>query len=95
MFKDPKLFMAIYFGPSVPYQYRLQGPHCWSGARDAILNVNKRIDYPFKSTKAFNQFKKSELSFGQLKLYSEFNLLIRLFVGFVVVFLFELFTNFN
>ena len=95
MFKDPKLFMAIYFGPSVPYQYRLQGPHCWSGARDAILNVNKRIDYPLKLSKTFNQFKKSELSFGQLKLYSEFNLLIRLFIGFVVVFLFELFTNLN
>ncbi|VDO86875.1 unnamed protein product [Haemonchus placei] len=33
----------VYFGPCVPYEYRLQGPHPWSGARDAIMNVDERV----------------------------------------------------
>lgn len=43
---DPKLWSRLYFGPSLSYQYRLQGPHTWSGARDAILEAKERIDYP-------------------------------------------------
>ncbi|KRY09545.1 Dimethylaniline monooxygenase [N-oxide-forming] 5 [Trichinella patagoniensis] len=43
---DPKLAFKLLFGPCVPYQYRLEGPHAWHGARDAILNVWDRIRYP-------------------------------------------------
>lgn len=42
-FTDPKLFWILFIGPSIPYQYRLRGPHQWSGAREAILNSNKRV----------------------------------------------------
>ncbi|KRY85858.1 Dimethylaniline monooxygenase [N-oxide-forming] 5 [Trichinella pseudospiralis] len=43
---DPKLAFHILFGPCLPYQYRLEGIHAWHGARDAILNVWDRIQYP-------------------------------------------------
>ncbi|CAL1267748.1 unnamed protein product [Larinioides sclopetarius] len=42
-FTDPKLFWALFNGPSLPYQYRLCGPHPWSGARAAILGYNSRV----------------------------------------------------
>ncbi|XP_054708613.1 flavin-containing monooxygenase 5-like [Uloborus diversus] len=45
---DPKLFWAVFFGPSLPYQYRLQGPHTWEGARDAILTYKERVYAPFQ-----------------------------------------------
>lgn len=42
-FRDPKLFWACVRGPCLPYQYRLSGPHSWSGARDAILIYKDRL----------------------------------------------------
>ncbi|CAG2177878.1 unnamed protein product [Oppiella nova] len=46
---DPKLWFHMYFGPYVPYQYRLTGPNSWPKAREAILTVNERIKAPFKT----------------------------------------------
>ncbi|XP_015921712.1 flavin-containing monooxygenase 5 isoform X2 [Parasteatoda tepidariorum] len=43
---DPKLFWALIFGPSLSYQYRLQGPHSWDGARNAILTYKERVMKP-------------------------------------------------
>ncbi|VDM40357.1 unnamed protein product [Toxocara canis] len=43
---DPVLAMKVFFGPNVPYVYRLNGPHCWRGARDAIMGVRERIVAP-------------------------------------------------
>lgn len=43
---DPVLFKACAFGPSLSYQYRLQGPHKWKGARNAILGANERMKTP-------------------------------------------------
>lgn len=48
-FTDHQLWKALVFGPCVPYQYRLEGPHRWSGARDAILSVEDRIAAPLKT----------------------------------------------
>ncbi|KAG8189433.1 hypothetical protein JTE90_012507 [Oedothorax gibbosus] len=45
---DPKLFWAILTGPSLPYQYRLQGPGTWPGARDAILTYKQRVVAPLQ-----------------------------------------------
>ncbi|CAL1267750.1 unnamed protein product [Larinioides sclopetarius] len=47
-FTDPKLFWALWLGPSLPYQYRLQGPHKWDGAREAILTYKERMEYPLR-----------------------------------------------
>lgn len=50
---DPVLFYACLTGSCVPYQYRLQGPHAWDGARDAIMTVNKRVEAPLKTNAPF------------------------------------------
>ncbi|RCN39243.1 Flavin-binding monooxygenase-like protein [Ancylostoma caninum] len=47
LLSDPLLALQVYFGPYVPYVYRLNGPHSWSGARQAIMNVDERV---FKAT---------------------------------------------
>ncbi|CAL1283941.1 unnamed protein product [Larinioides sclopetarius] len=43
---DPMLFLKLFFGPSLSYQYRLQGPHSWKGAREAIMTSEDRMMYP-------------------------------------------------
>ncbi len=92
MFKDPKLFINCYFGPSLPYQYRLEGPHKWSAAKHTIYTTNERIDAPFVSTRntIHHQFKDNV---SILKPYREYNILIRLFIGLFGVFFFELLTS--
>ncbi|KAF8795330.1 Dimethylaniline monooxygenase like protein [Argiope bruennichi] len=52
LFTDPKLFLKIIFGPSVSYQYRLQGPHTWEGAREAIMTTMDRVVWPMTKRKA-------------------------------------------
>ena len=46
---DPRLAVAVYFGLTTPYQYRLVGPGAWPGARDAILAARERILQPLKT----------------------------------------------
>ncbi|GIY81385.1 flavin-containing monooxygenase 5 [Caerostris darwini] len=50
LFTDMKLFKALVFGPSLPYQYRLDGPHKWDGARNAILTSGERVRYPLSES---------------------------------------------
>ncbi|CAJ0935891.1 unnamed protein product, partial [Mesorhabditis belari] len=42
-FEDPGLAMKVLFGPNVAYTYRLQGPHKWQGAREAIMSAQERV----------------------------------------------------
>lgn len=46
LFKDPKLWWNLVFGPCYPYQYRLEGPHHWENARDCLLEARTRIQAP-------------------------------------------------
>ncbi|XP_073903701.1 flavin-containing monooxygenase 5-like isoform X2 [Castor canadensis] len=46
---DPKLAAEVFFGPCTPYQYRLQGPGKWDGARKAILTQRERIMKPLRT----------------------------------------------
>ncbi|KAM6154293.1 flavin-containing monooxygenase 5-like [Erethizon dorsatum] len=46
---DTKLAKEIFYGPCTPYQYRLQGPGRWSGARQAILTQRDRILKPLRT----------------------------------------------
>ncbi|KAM6080029.1 dimethylaniline monooxygenase [N-oxide-forming] 4-like isoform 2-T6 [Theristicus caerulescens] len=46
---DPRLALAIFFGPCSPYQYRLVGRGKWSGARDAILTQWQRTLKPLRT----------------------------------------------
>ena len=41
---DPKLALTCYFGPCTPYQFRLQGPGTWDGAREAIMTQMDRVE---------------------------------------------------
>ncbi|XP_077487813.1 flavin-containing monooxygenase 5-like isoform X2 [Amblyomma americanum] len=40
---DPQLALRLLVGPSLPYQYRLQGPHAWPRAREAIFSYEERV----------------------------------------------------
>ncbi|KAE9555224.1 hypothetical protein FO519_001574 [Halicephalobus sp. NKZ332] len=42
-FKDPVLAKKIYSSPPIAATYRVVGPHQWEGARDAIMNLEKRV----------------------------------------------------
>ncbi|XP_048214143.1 flavin-containing monooxygenase 5-like [Perognathus longimembris pacificus] len=46
---DTKLAMEMLYGPCTPYQYRLQGPGKWTGARTAILTQRNRILKPLRT----------------------------------------------
>ncbi|GFR00720.1 dimethylaniline monooxygenase 5 [Trichonephila clavata] len=46
LFTDLPLFTKLLFGPSLPYQFRLQGPHAWEGAREAIMTSEYRMLWP-------------------------------------------------
>lgn len=46
---DAKLAREVFYGPCTPYQYRLQGPGQWSGARAAILTQRDRILKPLRT----------------------------------------------
>ncbi|NXX78720.1 FMO4 monooxygenase, partial [Urocolius indicus] len=46
---DPRLALAVFFGPCTPYQYRLVGRGKWSGARDAILTQWQRTLKPLRT----------------------------------------------
>ncbi|KAL3191830.1 hypothetical protein MRX96_059561 [Rhipicephalus microplus] len=48
---DPRLYYALVTSPVLNYQYRLQGPHSWEGARDAILGFQERLEAPLKRRK--------------------------------------------
>ncbi|CAJ0583304.1 unnamed protein product, partial [Mesorhabditis spiculigera] len=40
---DPKLAKVLFFHGLAPYQYRLDGPNAWPGARDALLGMDERV----------------------------------------------------
>ena len=45
---DPRLWFHVVFGLFSVYQYRLEGPFKWRGARDAIIGTNARILTPLR-----------------------------------------------
>ncbi|RWS22975.1 flavin-containing monooxygenase-like protein [Leptotrombidium deliense] len=47
-FTDRQLWYALIFGPSLPYQYRLEGPNKWSDARRNILEFDSRLKVPLR-----------------------------------------------
>ncbi|XP_070224822.1 flavin-containing monooxygenase 5-like [Bos mutus] len=46
---DPKLALELFLGPCTSYQYCLQGPGNWAGAREAILTQRERIINPLRT----------------------------------------------
>uniref|UniRef100_A0A8D2DTU9 Dimethylaniline monooxygenase [N-oxide-forming] n=1 Tax=Sciurus vulgaris TaxID=55149 RepID=A0A8D2DTU9_SCIVU len=77
---DPRLALAIFFGPCSSYQFRLTGPGKWEGARNAILT---QWDRTLKATKT-RTVQESPPSFESfLKLLSFLALLVALFLIFL------------
>ncbi|XP_076307472.1 flavin-containing monooxygenase 5-like [Tachypleus tridentatus] len=60
---DPLLFWKCFSGPCATYQYRLNGPHAWPGARNAIMTCMERVLEPLK-TRPFNHSTKIAPSGG-------------------------------
>ncbi|GBN43984.1 hypothetical protein AVEN_174305-1 [Araneus ventricosus] len=64
---DTGLFLRVLFGPSLPFQYRLQEPHCWDGARKAIIESKDRVSWTIQDLNAskniFQKFIKKVLGF--------------------------------
>ena len=40
---DPALWFKMFFGPTTPYHYRINGPGAWKGARNAIMTLDDRL----------------------------------------------------
>ncbi|KAJ8038917.1 Dimethylaniline monooxygenase [N-oxide-forming] 5 [Holothuria leucospilota] len=51
LLSDPLFFFKNVFGPFLPYQYRIEGPGKWKGAKNAIETVWERIETPFWTRK--------------------------------------------
>ncbi|TKR72296.1 hypothetical protein L596_019768 [Steinernema carpocapsae] len=65
---DPKLLKKLVFHGLVPYQYRLNGPHKWEGARDAILGFEERVFEATRTRKTKETMKSKPISkFYQLR----------------------------
>jgi dimethylaniline monooxygenase (N-oxide forming) len=45
LISDLPLFLKLVFGTTLSYHYRLDGPHSWSGARNAIIEAENRVKY--------------------------------------------------
>jgi len=48
---DPRLALAVFFGPCLPFHYRLTGPGSWSLARQTTLDVWDRLAAPMRTRK--------------------------------------------
>ncbi|XP_060888111.1 dimethylaniline monooxygenase [N-oxide-forming] 5 [Labrus mixtus] len=46
---NPRMGLNVLLGPCTPYQYRLQGPGKWAGARQAILTQWERVAQPMQT----------------------------------------------
>jgi hypothetical protein len=44
---DPPLWSKVFFGPGLPYHYRIHGPGRWDGARHAIMTADERVKAGF------------------------------------------------
>lgn len=73
---DPLLSYRLLIGPNLPYAYRLCGPHQWSNARNAILDVWQRVDGATKTRRIDDE-----------KMSSSSRIVYMIIVGFIIVYL--------
>lgn len=85
---DRRLWCKLYFGPSVPYQYRLTGPHSWEDARETIMKVADRIEAPFKTSNRLIRTGKDPVSVNSL--YANHNFLYKIIFAVIGAFLFDM-----
>lgn len=51
-FTDPKFWYKLFFGPTSPPQWRLDGPGKWKGARQAIEQIEEKTWFPLRTRQA-------------------------------------------
>lgn len=88
LWKDFRLFLRLYFGPSVPYQYRLSGPHAHPNARDIIMQTRDRMDYPLRVNRSL-KLGKDQVS-TNVK-YWDHNFVYTFFWGVIAVLVMDIF----
>ena len=49
--EDPKLSYQVFFGTTIPTQYRLQGPNTWKDARKHIMSFQEQYLCPLSTRK--------------------------------------------
>lgn len=64
LFTDNKLLRAMLFGPCVPYQFRIEGPHPWLGARETIFGVGHRVKYAIPKERSVSRSEGSQFLRG-------------------------------
>ncbi|XP_033626297.1 dimethylaniline monooxygenase [N-oxide-forming] 5-like [Asterias rubens] len=79
-FTDPMLALRCFFGPCLPYQYRLMGPGKWNGAKEAIQTVYERIHAPLQ-TRTCNLAEQKSGLVGKLLRLSLLVLILCIFVA--------------
>lgn len=67
-FQDPGFAIKCFFSPCIPAQYRLVGPHAWSGARKVIEDVEDSIQTPLR-TRTVGEQQSSKSSPGRFILW--------------------------
>lgn len=87
---DFKLWAKLFFGPSVPYQYRLTGPHSWPGARDAILKVRERMDAPLRASNGTKELTCRVDQVSHNPRYWDHGIIYTIFYGVIVVTLLDM-----
>ncbi|GFT56993.1 dimethylaniline monooxygenase 5 [Nephila pilipes] len=55
LFKDFYLFWMCFTGPFLSYQFRLNGPYKWDGARKAIVDCYDRVMFPLSARTSTNK----------------------------------------
>lgn len=85
---DPKLAWALAVGPCMSYEFRLNGPNPWPGARDAIVNVWDRVLGATKTRKAPVHICGQDRNHGLSCFVNEYKGRILALFGFFVVLLF-------
>ena len=88
LLKDPELALKSFFGPCVPFQYRLEGPNSWSGAREATLTAMDRLRYPLQRGRALPaNSKKNLIKAAEWVMFPPMSLVLFLEVAVVVLLL--------
>ena len=85
-FNDPKLWYRVYFGPATPPQWRLEGTGKWSGAKQAIEQVQEKTWYPMRTRKA-GERERDDLYVGWISLFKKMAIILFFIFVYRTVFL--------
>ncbi len=81
---DLPLFLKLVFGTTLSYHYRLDGPHSWSGARNAIMEADNRIRYALNPNDV-EKMSSSYLNANSYRILISFVLLLFAFIIFDII----------